>query len=82
MSEPFPGTPPSVRTPEDRLDSWKEIAAYLNRDVTTVHLVREVHLAERGGTAGGLGEGTLFPFSCAAGRFRLCAHVSNSARNA
>jgi len=36
MSEPFPGTPPSVRTPEDRLDSWKEIAAYLNRDVTTV----------------------------------------------
>ncbi len=36
MSEPFPGTPPSVRLPEDRLDSWKEIAAYLNRDVTTV----------------------------------------------
>jgi eukaryotic-like serine/threonine-protein kinase len=26
----------SVRPPEDRLDSWKEIAAYLNRDVTTV----------------------------------------------
>jgi TolB-like protein/tetratricopeptide (TPR) repeat protein len=36
MAEPFPGTPPSVRPPEDRLDSWKEIAAYLNRDVTTV----------------------------------------------
>jgi TolB-like protein/Flp pilus assembly protein TadD len=36
MEEPAPGTPPSVRTPEDRLDSWKEIAAYLNRDVTTV----------------------------------------------
>jgi Tol biopolymer transport system component len=36
MGEPFPGTPPSVRAPEDRLDSWKEIAAYLNRDVTTV----------------------------------------------
>src|SRR6267378_8239902 len=36
MSEPFPGTPPSLRTPVDRLDSWKEIAAYLNRDVTTV----------------------------------------------
>src|SRR5713226_4820129 len=36
MGEPFPGTPPSVRPPEDRLDSWKEIAAYLNRDVTTV----------------------------------------------
>ena len=31
------GEPP-LRTPqsEDRLDSWKEIAAYLNRDVTTV----------------------------------------------
>jgi Tol biopolymer transport system component len=36
MVEPFPGTPPYVRPPEDRLDSWKEIAAYLNRDVTTV----------------------------------------------
>ena len=36
MAEPFPGIPPSVRPPEDRLDSWKEIAAYLNRDVTTV----------------------------------------------
>ncbi len=32
----FPGTPQSGRLPEDRLDSWKEIAAYLNRDVTTV----------------------------------------------
>ncbi len=29
-------TPPSVKPSEDRLDSWKEIAAYLNRDVTTV----------------------------------------------
>ena len=31
------GEPP-LRTPqsEDRLDSWKEIASYLNRDVTTV----------------------------------------------
>ncbi len=36
MGESFPGTPPSVRPLEDRLDSWKEIAAYLNRDVTTV----------------------------------------------
>jgi Tol biopolymer transport system component len=36
MGEPFSGTPPSVSPPEDRLDSWKEIAAYLNRDVTTV----------------------------------------------
>ncbi|MGB8910905.1 MAG: tetratricopeptide repeat protein [Candidatus Sulfotelmatobacter sp.] len=25
-----------MRTPEERLDSWKEIAAYLKRDVTTV----------------------------------------------
>ncbi len=45
MGEPFPGTPPSAeasgtlpsaRASEDRLDSWKEIAVYLNRDVTTV----------------------------------------------
>src|SRR5664279_8133 len=36
MAEPSPGTPLSGRPPEDRLDSWKEIAAYLNRDVTTV----------------------------------------------
>ena len=27
---------PSARASDDRLDSWKEIAAYLNRDVTTV----------------------------------------------
>ncbi|MGE5716982.1 MAG: DNA-binding protein [Acidobacteriota bacterium] len=31
-----PGIPPSARPPEDRLDSWKEIAAYVKRDVTTV----------------------------------------------
>jgi Flp pilus assembly protein TadD len=36
MGEPLPGAPTSPRQPEDRLDSWKEIAAYLNRDVTTV----------------------------------------------
>jgi Tol biopolymer transport system component len=30
------GTPPTEKIPEDRLDSWKEIAAFLNRDVTTV----------------------------------------------
>ena len=36
MGEPIPGTPPPPRPLEDRLDSWKEIAAYLNRDVTTV----------------------------------------------
>jgi Tol biopolymer transport system component len=29
-------TPPSAKPAEDRLDSWKEIAAYLKRDVTTV----------------------------------------------
>src|SRR5207344_285371 len=31
MGERFPGVPPSARPPEDRLDSWKEIATYLNR---------------------------------------------------
>jgi Tol biopolymer transport system component len=36
MGKPAPETPPSERLPEDRLDSWKEIAEYLNRDVTTV----------------------------------------------
>jgi Tol biopolymer transport system component len=36
MGAPSSGTPPSVTPPDDRLDSWKEIAAYLNRDVTTV----------------------------------------------
>jgi Tol biopolymer transport system component len=36
MSEALPSTPPSDRLAEERLDSWKEIAAYLNRDVTTV----------------------------------------------
>lgn len=36
MGEPSPATPSPVRASEDRLDSWKEIAAYLNRDVTTV----------------------------------------------
>ena len=36
MSEPSTDAPPSAKPPEDRLDSWKEIAVYLNRDVTTV----------------------------------------------
>jgi Tol biopolymer transport system component len=36
MSERSSGTLPSVRPPDDRLDSWKEIAVYLHRDVTTV----------------------------------------------
>ncbi|MGB7602346.1 MAG: hypothetical protein WBM24_18725 [Candidatus Sulfotelmatobacter sp.] len=36
MGEASASTSPTVRPPEERLDSWKEIAAYLNRDVTTV----------------------------------------------
>jgi Tol biopolymer transport system component len=36
MDEPSLRTPSSERPLEDRLDSWKEIAAHLNRDVTTV----------------------------------------------
>jgi TolB-like protein/Tfp pilus assembly protein PilF len=36
MAEPSPGTPPSSTFPQGRLDSWKEIAVYLHRDVKTV----------------------------------------------
>jgi TolB-like protein/Tfp pilus assembly protein PilF len=36
LSEPFPETSPTGSPPQNRLDSWKEIAAYLKRDVTTV----------------------------------------------
>src|ERR1700688_3132082 len=36
MGESSLGLPPSETTSEPRLDSWKEIAAYLGRDVTTV----------------------------------------------
>ena len=36
MGESSLGTPPPVKLAVDRLDSWKEIAAYLHRDVTTV----------------------------------------------
>jgi Tol biopolymer transport system component len=36
VGEASASTSPTVRTPEDRLDSWKEIAVHLNRDVTTV----------------------------------------------
>jgi Tol biopolymer transport system component len=36
VGEASASTSPTVRPPEERLDSWKEIAAYLNRDVTTV----------------------------------------------
>ena len=36
MAEADPSISRSVKPPEDRLDSWKEIATYLNRDITTV----------------------------------------------
>src|SRR5690349_2066537 len=36
MGEPFLPSPHSEKLSEDRLDSWKEIAEYLHRDVTTV----------------------------------------------
>jgi TolB-like protein/tetratricopeptide (TPR) repeat protein len=36
MSEPLPGIQPPQKDSEKRLDSWKEIAAYLHRDVKTV----------------------------------------------
>jgi TolB-like protein/Tfp pilus assembly protein PilF len=35
MGDPSEDTPASEKTAESRLDSWKEIAAYLGRDVTT-----------------------------------------------
>jgi TolB-like protein/Tfp pilus assembly protein PilF len=36
MDEPFPNKTPYQTPSERRLDSWKEIATYLGRDVTTV----------------------------------------------
>ncbi len=36
MSEPIAHSTDSERSAGDRLNSWKEIAAYLKRDVTTV----------------------------------------------
>jgi TolB-like protein/tetratricopeptide (TPR) repeat protein len=36
MGIPMEGTPLSDKPPEVRLESWKEIATYLDRDVTTV----------------------------------------------
>jgi Tol biopolymer transport system component len=36
MGDPYPTSTTPIVPPEDRLDSWKEIAAYFNRDVTTV----------------------------------------------
>jgi tetratricopeptide (TPR) repeat protein len=39
--DPSPGVAPSQLPPGDRLDSWKEIAAYLRRDVRTVQRWQE-----------------------------------------
>jgi hypothetical protein len=36
MGQPLPGTRPSEKPAEERLDSWKAIAQFLGRDVTTV----------------------------------------------
>jgi TolB-like protein/Flp pilus assembly protein TadD len=36
LSEPSPRASPTRSLPQNRLDSWKEIAAYLKRDITTV----------------------------------------------
>ena len=36
MDKPFDRETSAPTAPEDRLDSWKDIATYLNRDVTTV----------------------------------------------
>ena len=60
MGEPSVGAPPSERPLEDqlgRLDSWKEIAAYLKRDVTTAQrwekregMPVHRHVHEKGGS--------------------------------
>jgi TolB-like protein/Flp pilus assembly protein TadD len=36
MADPSPNSSPPVNSSQGRLDSWKEIAVYLGRDVTTV----------------------------------------------
>ena len=36
LEDSAPGSQASQKPPEERLDSWKEIAAYLKRDITTV----------------------------------------------
>ena len=36
MGEPSSGVLPPMRSPDDVLDSWKEIAAYFHRDIKTV----------------------------------------------
>jgi hypothetical protein len=65
MGEVSGGTSSTVALPQDRLDSWKEIAAYLNRDVTTVQrwekregMPVHRHIHSRMG-----GRSTLFPQS-------------------
>jgi len=57
MREPSTGKPPWVTSPEGRLDSWKAIAAYLNRDVTTAQrwekregMPVHRHLHDKGGS--------------------------------
>jgi hypothetical protein len=53
MGDPSLGTPSAGPT-EDRLDSWKEIAVYLNRDVTPVQ-----RWEKREGMAGSEGRSAL-----------------------
>lgn len=57
MGQLTPGSQPSDRQPERRLDSWKEIAAYLDRDITTVQrwekregMPVHRHLHDKGGS--------------------------------
>src|SRR5512132_4066086 len=59
MSDSPPRAAPAVveRVPGDRLDSWKEIATYLKRDVTTVQrwekregMPVHRHLHDKGGS--------------------------------
>jgi TolB-like protein/Flp pilus assembly protein TadD len=57
MGDAPPGKPSLGKPPEDRLDSWKAIAAYLKRDVTTVQrwekregMPVHRHLHDKGGS--------------------------------
>jgi Tol biopolymer transport system component len=57
MPDLGPNTTPSGKPPDDRLNSWKEIAVYLKRDVTTVQrwekrerMPVHRHLHDRGGS--------------------------------
>src|ERR1700761_5344446 len=63
MGEPSVGLPPSERPLDDQLDSWKEIASYLKRDVTTVQrwekregMPVHRHLHDKGGSVYALTE--------------------------